>query len=196
MDARYRLMVPVTVPPLLVAAVASMHPSPLTVENAEHWQMAHTILLFLFPLVALGPWLVARRVSPAAGVLVGIVAYVYATAYTTLDILAGIAGGAIKAAEAGGLGIIFPVAQKFELVGGIALVAASALSVGVVSRALGWRVLPGGVLVLVGAWVHWQEHVYPFWGAASMVMLAAGWGWLAWHLTAPARTPSSDAART
>lgn len=185
MSDRYRLMVPVTVPPLLIAAVGLSHPSPLTVEMAEHWQLIHTILLFLFPLVALGPWLVARRVSPAAAVVVGVVAYVYATAYTALDVLAGIAGGAIKAAEAGGLGIIFPVAANFELVGGVALVLASALSVGIVSRALGWWVVPGGVLVIASAWLHWQAHVYPPRGVLSMVGLAAGWGLLAWQLTRP-----------
>lgn len=185
MSDRYRLMVPVTVPPLLIAAVGLSHPSPLTVEMAEHWQLIHTILLFLFPLVALGPWLVARRVSRPAAVVVGVVAYVYATAYTALDVLAGIAGGAIKAAEAGGLGIIFPVAANFELVGGIALVLASALSVGIVSRALGWWVVPGGVIVIASAWLHWQAHVYPPDGVLSMVGLAAGWGLLAWQLTRP-----------
>ncbi|WP_375001069.1 hypothetical protein [Aeromicrobium sp. CTD01-1L150] len=184
MDERLRLIVPVTVPPLLVAAVALMHPSPLTVENAEHWQHVHTVLLFLFPLVALGPWLVARRVSRPAAVVVGVVAYVYATAYTALDVLAGIAGGAIKAAEAGGLGIVFPVAGRFELVGGVALVAASALAVGVVSRELAWRTAPAGLLVVAGAWLHWQQHVYPPWGVTALVMLGAGWGLLAWQLTA------------
>ncbi|GAA2080940.1 hypothetical protein GCM10009821_21860 [Aeromicrobium halocynthiae] len=194
MSDRYRLMVPVTVPPLLIAAVGLSHPSPLTVEMAEHWQLIHTILLFLFPLVALGPWLVARRGSPAAAVVVGVVAYVYATAYTALDVLAGIAGGAIKAAEAGGLGIIFPVAANFELVGGVALVLASALSVGIVSRALGWWVVPGGVLVIASAWLHWQAHVYPPRGVLSMVGLAAGWGLLAWQLTRPG-VAARDVAR-
>lgn len=183
MDARTRLLVPVVVPPLLVAAVSVSHPSPLTVENASHWQHVHTVLLFVFPLVALGPWLVARAVSRPAAVVVGVVAYVYATAYTALDVLAGIGGGAIKAAEAGGLGIIFPVAGRFEDVGGIALIAAAALSVGVVSRVLTWRVLPGGSLVLLCTWLHWQHHVYPPWGAVAMVGLALGWGLLALQLT-------------
>lgn len=191
MTARYRLLVPVTVPSLLVAAVSWTHPQPLTVENAEHWQHMHTVLLFLFPLVALGPWLVARAVSRPAAVVVGVVAYVYATAYTALDILAGIAGGAIKDAEAGGLGIVFLVAQDFELVGGVALIAASALAVGVVSRTLGWWAFPGGALVIAGSYLHWQNHVYPFWGSFSMVLLAAGWGWLAWHLTSPARVAAT-----
>ncbi len=186
MTERYRLVVPVVAPPLLIAAVSLMHPSPLTVENAEHWQHMHTVLLFLFPLVALGPWLVARAVSRPAAVVVGVVAYVYATAYTALDVLAGTGGGAIKAAEAGGLGIIFPVAGRFEDVGGIALVAAAALSVGVVSRTLAWRALPGGALVLVSAWLHWQNHVYPPWGVVAMVGLALGWGLLALQLTARA----------
>ena len=76
------------------------------------------------------------------------------------------------------------MAGRFELVGGVALLAAAALAVGIVSRELAWWTAPGGVLVVVGAWLHWQQHVYPPWGVAALLMLGAGWGLLAWQLTA------------
>ena len=80
--------------PLLIAAVGLTHPPRLTFESAHHWQMMHTVLLPVFPLLALGPWLVARRSSRIGGVVVGVLAFVYACFYTSLDVIAGIAAGA------------------------------------------------------------------------------------------------------
>lgn len=179
MEARTRTLVAVAVPPLFTAALGLTHPAVLTVEAAHHWQLMHTVLLPVFPLLALGPWLVTRTVDRAAGVVVGILAFVYACFYTSLDVLAGIGGGAIKAAEAGGLGILFSVAGDLGAVGSYAYIAASALACGVVVRRAGWlRPAPGIVLVLVGAFMFWQEHVYRPWGVLAMVLLAAGWAWL------------------
>lgn len=189
--SRYLTLVAVVVPPLFTAALGLTHPARLTVEDADHWQMMHTVLLPVFPLLALGPWLVARAHDRTVGVVVGLLGYVYACFYTSLDILAGIAGGAIKAAEAGGLGIVFPIAGDLGAIGSYAYIAATALAVGVASRSGLVRALPGAVLVLVGAVMFWQEHVYRPWGVTSMVLLAAGWAWLA-VVTAPRAAPASS----
>lgn len=188
--SRYLTLVAVVVPPLFTAALGLTHPARLTVEDADHWQMMHTVLLPVFPLLALGPWLVARAHDRTVGVVVGLLGYVYACFYTSLDILAGIAGGAIKAAEAGGLGIVFPIAGDLGAIGSYAYIAATALAVGVASRSGLVRALPGAALVLVGAVMFWQEHVYRPWGVTSMVLLAAGWAWLA-VVTAPRAAPAS-----
>lgn len=189
--SRYLTLVAVVVPPLFTAALGLTHPARLTVEDADHWQMMHTVLLPVFPLLALGPWLVARVHDRTVGVVVGLLGYVYACFYTSLDILAGIAGGAIKAAEAGGLGIVFPIAGDLGAIGSYAYIAATALAVGVASRSGLVRALPGAALVLVGAVMFWQEHVYRPWGVTSMVLLAAGWAWLA-VVTAPRAAPASS----
>lgn len=189
--SRYLTLVAVVVPPLFTAALGLTHPARLTVEDADHWQMMHTVLLPVFPLLALGPWLVARAHDRTVGVVVGLLGYVYACFYTSLDILAGIAGGAIKAAEAGGLGIVFPIAGDLGAIGSYAYIAATALAVGVASRSRLVRALPGAALVLVGAVMFWQEHVYRPWGVTSMVLLAAGWAWLA-VVTAPRAAPASS----
>lgn len=180
---RYVVLAAVTVPPLFTAALGLTHPAVLTVEMAHHWQVMHTILLPVFPLLALGPWLVARSVDRFTGIVTGVLAYVYACFYTSLDILAGIAGGAIKDAEAGGLGIVFPIAGDLGDIGSYAYIAATAIAVGVASRRGVVGALPGGVLVVVGSFMFWQEHVYRPWGVLSMVLLAVGWGLLAWHVT-------------
>jgi hypothetical protein len=179
MSARTGLLIAVAVPHLVVAAIGLTHPATLTVDSAHHWQAMHTALLPLFPLLALGPWLVARAVDARSGVVVGVIAYVYACFYTALDILAGIAGGAIKDAEAGGLGIVFPLARDLGEVGSYAHLAATALAAGLALRVTGAaRGVPGVVLVLAGSVVFWQEHVYRPWGVLAMVLLAAGWSWL------------------
>lgn len=194
--SRYLMIVAVAVPPLFTAALGLTHPAVLTVEDADHWQMMHTVLLPVFPLLALGPWLVARAHDRVVGVVVGVLAYVYACFYTSLDVLAGIAGGAIKGAESGGLGIVFPVAGDLGLIGSYAYIGATALAVGVASRTGLVRALPGAVLVLVGSVMFWQEHVYRPWGVLSMVLLAAGWTWLVVATTSPAPTTSTSTPRS
>ncbi|GAA1748116.1 hypothetical protein [Aeromicrobium alkaliterrae] len=181
MDHRARLLLAaVTVPPLLTAAVGLTHPPRLTFEAAHHWQMMHTVLLPVFPLLALGPWLLARRSSRAAGVVVGVLAFVYACFYTSLDVVAGITAGALKHARSEDLGVVFGVATDLGDVGSYAYLAASVLAIAAVARASGvLRTVPGAVLVLVGGVMFWQEHVYRPWGVLAMVLLAAGWGWLA-----------------
>lgn len=179
MRTRSLSLIAVAVPHLVVAAIGLTHPARLTVDSAHHWQVMHTVLLPLFPLLALGPWLVARAVDSRSGVVVGVIAFVYACFYTALDVLAGIGGGAIKAAEAGGLGIVFPVARDLGAIGSIAHVAATALAAGLASRVTGLvRALPGVLLVLAGSFLFLQEHVYRPWGVLAMVLLAAGWSWL------------------
>lgn len=180
MDHRTRLIVAATLPPLLIAAVGLTHPPRLTFESAHHWQMMHTVLLPVFPLLALGPWLVARRSSRIGGVVVGVLAFVYACFYTSLDVIAGIAAGAVKHDGGVGLGTLFRVAGDLGDVGSYAYFAASAVAIGLAAREVGLvRAAPGAVLVAVGAVMFWQEHVYRPWGVTAMVLLAAGWGWLA-----------------
>jgi hypothetical protein len=186
MISRTRLTLAVAIPPLLIAVVGLTHPARLTTESAHHWEVMHVVLLPLFPLLGLGPWLVARAVTPPGAVVVGVLAYVYACFYTSLDVLAGIAGGAIKEASAGGLGTVFSVAGDLGDIGSYAYIAATALAAGAALRVSGWlRGAPGVALTLIGAIIFWQEHVYRPWGVISMVMLAAGWGWFALLLTAP-----------
>lgn len=179
MSTRTGQLIAVSVPHLVIAAIGLTHPASLTVDSAHHWQVMHTVLLPLFPLLALAPWLVARVVDPRSSVVVGVIAFVYACFYTALDILAGIGGGAIKDAGAGGLGIIFPVAGDLGSIGSYAHLAATALAAGLALRVTGLaRGLAGTVLVLVGSLLFWQEHVYRPWGVLAMVVLAAGWSLL------------------
>ncbi|WP_229054685.1 hypothetical protein [Aeromicrobium sp. Leaf350] len=194
MDHRARLLAAVTVPPLVTAAVGLTHPPTLTFEAAHHWQMMHTVLLPVFPLLALGPWLVARRSSRVAGVVAGVLAFVYACFYTSLDVIAGITAGALKHARSEDLGVVFGVAGDLGDVGILAYAGASVVAIVVAARDTGLlRAVPGAVLVVVGTVMFWQEHVYRPWGVTAMVLLAAGWGWFAWLGRTTEVTPAAPA---
>lgn len=195
MDPLRLRLIAVVMPPVVVAALAMTHPTSLTVESASHWKQMHIWLIPVFPLLALGPWLVARSVDRTAGVVVGLIAYAYATAYTTLDIIAGVVGGAIKEVEAGGLGIVFPLAGHFEDVGGIAYVLAAALAAGVAMNRTGWLLgaIPT-VLVVLGGYLLWQHHIFRPWGPIAQVMLALGWGAFVLLLSRGAAASTRDRA--
>lgn len=166
----------VAVPPILVGLVAITHPPGLSVEDAEHWKHIHVVLLFLFPLLAVGPVLIARTVAPWLTWVVAVPAYLYATTYTALDVLAGIGGGALKEIESEGVGIILPIAGDFEEIGGIAFIATSALAAGIALWRVGWvrGALPS-LSVVAGAWLLWQHHVFPPEGVIAMALQAIGW---------------------
>ena len=136
------------------------------------------MLLPLFPLLAVGPWLVARSIEPVYGRITLVLAYVYACFYSALDVLAGIAAGALKNDREGGLATVFGYASDLGQIGSIAYIGATAAAAGCLLRVAGVRVLPGAVLALIGAYGFMENHVYPPWGVLSMLAIAAGWAWM------------------
>lgn len=176
--ARIRLIVAVLVPPILIGLVGLTHPAHLTQDASARWRDLHIVLLPLFPLLAVGPWLVARSIEPVYGRITLVLGYVYACFYSALDILAGIAAGALKYDRQGGLGTVFGYASDLGQIGSIAFIGATAAASGCLLRVAGARVLPGAVVALVGAYGFMQNHVYPPWGVLSMLAIAAGWAWM------------------
>lgn len=189
---RLRLTVALLAPPLAIAAVGLTHPAHLTQDASAHWRDLHIVLLPLFPLLAVGPWLLARSIDSVYGRITLVLGYVFACFYSALDILAGIAAGALKHDREGGLGTVFGYASDLGQVGSIAFIGATAAASGCVLRVAGPRALPGALVSLLGAYGFMQEHVYPPWGVLSMVAIAAGWAWMlrAAGLGLGARAPS------
>ena len=173
-----RTVLAVLVPPVVIGLIGTTHPAHLTQDASGYWRDLHVVLLPLFPLLAVGPWLVARAVDPVYGRITLVLGYVYACFYSALDILAGIAAGALKYDREGGLGTVFGWAHDLGQVGSIAFIGATAAAAGCVLRVSGMRALPGAVLALVGAFGFMQEHVYWPGGVLSMAAIAAGWAWM------------------
>lgn len=174
--------------PLLIALIGLTHPAHLTDGDARYWRDLHVVLLPLFPLLALGPWLVARSIDRAYGLISLALGFVFACFYTALDVLAGIGAGGLKHEHQGGLGVLFGLASDLGQVGSIALIGATALACGCALRVAGAKAAPGTALLLVGAYGFMEEHVYWPGGVLSMLAISAGWAAVA-MVVAPAQRP-------
>jgi hypothetical protein len=180
------------VPGLALAGAGLFHPHSLTSTTAPTWTWLHVVALFLFPLVGAGlviP-LMGRRDVLAWAVRLG--AYVYATAYTALDVISGITAGYVTdrlpdgAPRPDEVRSIFAIGGPIGEVGSWALLAASVLlTVDVLGR-YGAR---GGVAVLlpVGAWWVHVDHIFSPWGVLGMTLLGLGTAATTWLASAPGR---------
>jgi hypothetical protein len=185
-----RTAIAVLAPPVVIGLVGLTHPAHLTQDASAWWRDLHVVLLPLFPLLAVGPWLVARSIEPVYGRITLVLAYVYACFYSALDVLAGIAAGALKNDREGGLATVFGYASDLGQVGSIAYIGATAAAAGCLLRVAGAWVLPGAALALLGAYGFMENHVYPPWGVLSMLAIAGGWAGM---LIAAGRAPGARA---
>lgn len=196
--SRFLLLLGVTVPAIACALVGLTHPMRLTADSAHYWQNMHIVLIFLFPLIGLAPWLIARRVDRRLGWIAALGGYGFATLYTALDILAGVAAGAlVLGGEADATGPVYAIARVLARIGVWSLIAAVVVAgVAAILRAR-LAAVPGLVLAAVGAYLVYPGHIYFPVGTASMGLLAAGFALLALAVTrVPATTPALDGAAT
>ena len=195
MPTRLRLLLLVAVPPVVCALIGLAHPHHLTEQTASEWRAMHIWLIPIFPLIGLGPWLIARRISRPLGWVAAIGGYGFATFYTSLDLLAGVAAGTLQlAGDTAGKAPIYEIARVLGLVGVISLVVAClAAAVAGCVRAPRWAV-PGGLLAVTGAALVQPGHIYPGLGTLAMLLLAVGLALLAIAATVESRAAASPSA--
>ncbi|SMQ63800.1 hypothetical protein [Agreia sp. VKM Ac-1783] len=175
MSSRLRLVLLVSLPAVICALIGLVHPHHLTDETASRWQVMHLILIPLFPLVGLGPWLVARHSNRPLGWIAAVGGYGFATFYTSLDLLAGVAAGTLQlAGVTDGKAPVYEVARALGLIGVVSLVLACIAATAAVAIRARLRALPGGILAVVGACLIQPGHIYAGLGTAAMLLLAAG----------------------
>ena len=168
------------VPGLLLAAVGTTHPGSLTAATSEHWRAVHVVALPLFPLLPLGPWLLARSIDRRLGWVVGLLGYVFATFYTALDVLAGIGAGALQVRSAtDGIGVLFSEGDALARVGTLAYLAACVLAAAAVLTRARLTAVPGAVLAVGAAWSLRTSHIFPPRGVLTMLAASLGWVLLA-----------------
>lgn len=190
--ARWELVAAVG-PPLLLAAMGLLHPHDLDDGTASRWTGLHVALLPVFPLLAVAPWLVVRRGSRLLGRLTLVLGYVYALAYTALDVLAGIGTGALqRAGEQDGIPVLFATGNALSLAGVYAYLAAALLASAVAVRRAGARALPGAVVVVLASVSFLGSHVY--WPAGVLTMLGLAVGWALLLLASPGDAGGSGEA--
>ncbi|MEJ2870396.1 hypothetical protein WCD74_21680 [Actinomycetospora sp. OC33-EN08] len=189
------------IPPLLLAALGLSHPTVLTPESAPWWRDLHVIGLVLFPLLALGPWVVVwGRGWLLEGVVI-VLGLVYACFYTALDVLAGIGGGHETMALGPGpwVAALFGIADQLVVPGVYAYLAATVIG-GVAAILVtpgARRALPvvGTVLVVGGAYSFLTSHIYYPVGVLTMVVLAVGWTAMAAVVPPAVRSPRRSRRR-
>ncbi|GAA1938990.1 hypothetical protein [Nocardioides hwasunensis] len=172
--------------PALVLAVAGLfHPHSLTHASAPRWTMLHVAGLFVFPLVGVAlAALVRGRRDPVAWCVV-LTAYVYATAYSALDVISGIGAGYVTwrlgegAARPDEVRFLFVIGGRLGEVGSLALIACAVVVAADAIRRLGIAAAPGLLLVPGALLVH-VGHIFAPTGVAGMAMIGLATGWLAW----------------
>lgn len=182
----------VAVPALLCATVGLAHPPKLNADSAEYWRAMHLVLIPIFPLIGLAPWLIARRAGRVFGWLGAIFGYGFATFYTSLDLLAGVGAGALVASgNSDATGPVFAIARILGTIGVVSL-ALGVIVAGIAAyRVAGPLTIPGALLALVGAILIQNGHIYLGLGTVAMLLLAAGFVVLALVVSRPA--PAIDA---
>jgi hypothetical protein len=155
------------------------HPHHLTPSTASQWTSLHVVGLFVFPLVGVAlAATVGLRNDPVAW-LVRVAAFGYATAYTALDVIDGIAAGYVTDRLGPGVPRGDEVNYLFAIGGRLGQVGAWCLVAGCVvvcaSHLVRHRVRALATVVLVpGALLVQREHIFAPWGVVGLVLIAVG----------------------
>ena len=80
-------------PPWRSAVAGLFHPMHLTYATSQTWWLLHVPGLFVFPLVGVALMVLFRGRRDVVAVVAVLAAFGYATAYTALDVVNGIAAG-------------------------------------------------------------------------------------------------------
>lgn len=174
----------VAAPAFVLAAAGLFHPHSLSWATAPRWTVLHVVALFVFPLVGVAlMWLVRGRQDPVAW-LVRVSAFVYAAAYTALDVISGISAGYVTwrlgegVARPDEVRYLFAVGGQLGGVGSWALVACAVVVAVDALRRTGSAALPG-LLLVPGAWLVHVDHIFAPTGVVGMALIGLASGWLA-----------------
>jgi hypothetical protein len=191
----------VTAAPLLLAVAGLVHPSGLASHTADRWAVLHILLLPVFPVVAAG-FLIPLRDCRGTGWthLARVAAYGYACCYTGLDAVAGIAAGTLvrHAPEPFDRHLLidplYSVGDRLGRAGAALFIVASLATCAALRSRHGWRVLPGGVVLVVAGWSFLDSHIFRWRGVVTMVGFAVGFA-LLWWATAGGRAADRPGIR-
>lgn len=171
-------------PGLTLAASGFFHPQHLTQSSAHTWWVLHVAGLFVFPLVGVGLMGLFAGRRDLVALLGALAAFVFATAYSALDVLNGIGAGYVtwrleaSAPRPDEVRSLFAIGSPLGEVGSWALILAAVIvSIDALVRS-GRRAVPGLVLMPGALLVH-SDHIFWPVGALGMALLGIGTGWLA-----------------
>lgn len=166
--------------PALALAVAGLfHPHHLTYDTSYRWFTLHLPGLLAFPLVGVALAALVRSRTDALAWAIRLAAYVYATFYTALDVISGVAAGYVTHELGPGVprpeavSLLFRIGTPLGEIGSWALLLTCALAVVDQVRRNG---APGAValVLLPGAWLVHVGHIFAPEGVAGMALIAVG----------------------
>ena len=166
--------------PALALAVAGLfHPHHLTYDTSYRWFALHLPGLLAFPLVGVALAALVRARTDALAWAIRVAAYVYATFYTALDVISGVAAGYVTHELGPGVprpeavSLLFRIGTPLGEIGSWALLVTCALVVVDQVRRNGARGAVALVL-LPGAWLVHVGHIFAPEGVAGMALIAVG----------------------
>ncbi len=182
--------------PGLVLGVAGLrHPMHLNAATAHTWWTLHVAGLFVFPLVGVALMALVWGRRDVVAVLVVLTSFVYATAYSALDVLSGIGAGYVTdhlpagAPRPDEVRSLFAIGTPLGRIGSVALILAALLVTFDALTRVGAKGAVGLLAVLGAVLVH-NFHIYPPWGSTGIALVGLGTGGLARRWP---REPVSDA---
>lgn len=164
-------------PAVALAAAGLFHPHHLTFDTSWRWFSLHVAGLLVFPLVGLALAELVRGRSDVVAWVVRLAAYVYATFYSALDVISGIAAGYVTHELGPGVArpdevrLLFQIGTPLGEIGSGALIACA--SVLVLDQLARRRALPVLLLVPGAVLVH-VDHIFAPTGVVGMVLLGVG----------------------
>lgn len=174
---RTRLAVLVALPGLALAVAGLFHPHSLSFATSDRWFGLHVAGLVVFPLVGAALAVLVRGRRDPVAWLVRAAAYTYATFYTALDVISGLAAGYVTRELGAGVPrpdevrLLFRIGTPLGEVGSVALlVCCAALTLDALRR----RELPAaaaGAVLVVGAWLVHLDHIFSPTGVIGMLLL-------------------------
>lgn len=178
LSSRVRGLLP-ALPALALAGAGLLHPHHLTYDTSQRWFLLHLAGVLVFPLVGLALASLVRGRRDAVAWVVRLTAYVYATFYTALDVISGLAAGYVTRELGPGVPrpdevrLLFRIGTPLGEVGSLALLACCAVLAGDTLRRRGWAGLPS-LLLVPGAWLVHTDHIFSPLGVLGMVLIGVG----------------------
>ena len=172
-------------PGVALGLAGLFHPHHLSYATSQWWWLLHAVGLFVFPLVGVAFMALVRGRGDAVAWLVFVGSYVYATAYTALDVINGVAAGYVTHRLGPGVprphevALLFRVGTPLGMVGSVALMLVALVLVVDAAVRLRLAALPAVVLLPGAVLVH-LHHIFAPQGAAGMALIGLATGWLAY----------------
>jgi len=186
---RYRSLAPLLLaaPALSLAVAGLFHPHHLSYDTSDWWFGVHLPGLVVFPLVGAALAVLVRGRRDPLAWFVRLAAYTYATFYSALDVVSGIAAGYVTYELGPGVprppavSLLFEIGTPLGKIGSWGLLACCLAVVVDQVQSRGLLGLPA-VGLLPGAWLVHTDHIFSPAGVVGMALLGVTTGVLAWKL--------------